>query len=59
MSKSIFASKTFWLNLALAVAQVSGVLPVKPETAGLIAAAANIAVRLLTDSPAHVIPPAE
>ncbi len=57
MSKSIFASKTFWLNVALVVVQVSGVLPLDPAVTGLIAAGANIAVRLLTDSPVHVVTP--
>ena len=56
-SKSIFASKTFWLNvLGVAATFVPG-LPIAPATIGYIVAGLNVANRLLTDGPAHLVPP--
>lgn len=56
-SKSIFASKTLWLNLLGGAATVLGyaadVLP--PHYAALALALANIANRFITESPVHLI----
>ena len=49
-AKSIFASKTFWFNLASSVAVVSGALP-PTKTVLAVAAAANIGLRLITSQP--------
>ena len=54
-SKSIFVSKTFWLNaIGIGVMVVPG-LQINPVTLGYILAGLNIANRLLTEGPAHVI----
>lgn len=55
--KSIFASKTFWLNLLGGAISIgaSGVIP--PKYSMPTMAVANIAVRLLTNQGAFLIPP--
>ena len=52
-SKSIFTSKTFWLNLLSAAAMFTGYLP--PKYAAVAIPALNIGNRFLTDGPVHVI----
>lgn len=61
-SKSLFTSKTFWVNLLTGIVTVageySGIIP--PAWAPYIAAAvgvANIVLRLLTNTPVHVTTP--
>ena len=58
ISKSIFASKTFWANLFGVVASVSAVLAgVIPPAAGVLGAVsgiANIGLRLVTKQPVTV-----
>ena len=55
MSKSLFVSKTFWLNvLGLAALMVPG-LPSDPETLGMILAGLNVVNRVLTRGPVHVL----
>ena len=58
MSKSLFASKTFWLNVLSAGLEVSQVLPIPAGYLTLGTNVANIALRLVTDTPVHVIAPA-
>jgi DNA-binding transcriptional regulator YdaS (Cro superfamily) len=57
-AKSIFRSKTFWINLAVfapLVAQwVTGHHWVAPEDSAMIVAAANIGLRILTNQPVTV-----
>jgi hypothetical protein len=53
--KSIFASKTFWFNLASTVLIFSGTLP--PSKGVLIAAtAANIGLRMITSQAVTLLP---
>lgn len=54
MSKSIFASKTFWVNLLTGVATVAEVLP--PHYAALALAIANIGLRYVTSEAVHILP---
>jgi hypothetical protein len=57
--KSIFASRTFWLNIlgtATAIA-TSGIIPPKYSMPAM--AVANIGIRLITNQPASIVPPAE
>lgn len=56
-SKSIFKSKTFWLNIlgtAITVAS-SGVIPAKAAVPTL--AVGNVILRLISQDPTHIIPP--
>ena len=55
MSKSIFKSRTFWLNTLTMVANFGGMIPVSPEVALYLVNGANIGLRILTKGPAHVI----
>lgn len=57
MSKSLFKSKIFWVNLLTAGSELSGVLTgVLPAgTLTLIASVLNIALRMVTTSPVHVL----
>ena len=52
MKKSIFASKTFWLNVLGIATAYAGVLP--PKYAAPTLAVANIAVRLITSQGASI-----
>lgn len=54
-SKSFLKSKTFWLNALSAVATYSGFLPIDPQIATYILAGANVAVRVITKGPVHVL----
>lgn len=54
-SKSLFASKTFYLNLFGIGALLVPGLQINPVTIGYVMAGLNIANRLLTEGPAHVI----
>ena len=59
MSKSIFHSRTFWVNVVTAVVAVSsGALgvPVPGEYAVPIMAIGNVILRLLTTDAVHVRP---
>lgn len=57
MSKSLFASKTFWFNVLTAASELSGVLSgVLPAgTVTIAASVLNIALRVLTHGPVHVL----
>jgi len=60
-SKSIFQSKTFYLNIALVLAavlqQYAGIQLAPEELEIAIVAILNIAVRLFTHDSAHILPP--
>lgn len=51
--KSIFKSKTFWLNILGLAATVSGVLP--PKYAMPVMAISNIGMRLITNQPVGLV----
>lgn len=57
VSKSLFASKTFWFNLVTAAVELSGVLPIPAGTAAAVMGIGNVILRLLTDQPVHVVKP--
>jgi len=60
-TKSIFVSKTFYLNLALAavavVQSVTGVSIAPGEVELIVAAVLNIAVRFMTTQPVAIVAP--
>ena len=49
-TKSIFASKTFWFNLASTIVIAGGVLP-PTKTVLTVVTAANVGLRLMTSQP--------
>lgn len=54
-SKSLFVSKTFWLNaIGIATMVVPG-LNIAPATLAIVLATLNIGNRLLTEGPTHVL----
>lgn len=55
VSKSLFKSRTFWVNLLTAGAELAGIIPLPPGTTLLIVSGINIALRVLTQGPVHVI----
>lgn len=57
VSKSLFVSKTFWFNLVTATVELTGVLPIPQGTAAGILAVGNVALRLLTNQPVHIVDP--
>lgn len=63
MSKSLFKSKTFWVNAistTLEVAQLlSGTQIVPPGTLTIVTGVLNIALRKVTSQPVHVVAPSE
>lgn len=54
MSKNIFASKTFWLNVLGIAATVGGFLPQKYAVPVL--GVANICIRILTNQAVTLLP---
>ena len=57
MSKSLFASKAFWLNFLTASVEVTGALSgiIPPGALTLVLAGLNVGVRILTRGPVHVL----
>lgn len=53
-SKSIFASKTFWVNVLMGAAAYGGFLP--PKYAAVVVPVANVALRIVTNQPVSVLP---
>ena len=53
--KSLFVSKTFWLNITGIALSIGGVLP--PKFGLPVLAVANVAMRLLTNQPVSVLGP--
>ena len=58
MSKSLFKSKTFWVNVLTAGVELSGVLTgvVGPGVLQIVTNVLNIALRLVTSQPVSVMP---
>lgn len=54
-SKSIFLSKTFWINVIGLAQLITGLLPIDAEITGEIIVLLNIVNRKLTNSPVHII----
>ena len=57
MSKSLFASKAFWTNCLAAAIEVTGALSgiIPPGALTLVLAGLNVAIRLVTKGPVHVL----
>ena len=57
MSKSLFASKAFWTNFLAAAVEVTGALSgvIPPGALTLLLAGFNVAIRLVTKGPVHVL----
>ena len=56
VSKSLFASKTWWFNVLSIAAELTNLLPLPPGTVLIIANVINIGLRIVTDKPVHVVP---
>ena len=52
--KSIWKSKTFWMQVLSIAASVSGVIPLPPETTAIVVGLINIALRAVTKDPVHM-----
>jgi len=52
--KSIWKSKTFWVQVLSMAAAVSGVVPLGAETTAIVVGLINIALRAVTKTPVHV-----
>lgn len=59
MSKSLFASKTFWFNALSAVVELTQILPLPVGTVAAIAAVANVGLRLISNQPVHIVAPSK
>ena len=57
MSRSLFVSKSFWLNVLTASVEVTGALAgvIPPGALTLVLAGLNVAIRLVTKGPVHVL----
>ena len=57
MSRSLFVSKTFWINVLTASVEVTGALSgiIPPGALTLVLAGLNVAIRLVTKGPVHVL----
>jgi uncharacterized membrane protein len=57
MSRSLFVSKTFWLNFLTAAVEVTGALSdvIPPGALTLVLAGLNVAIRIITNGPVHVL----
>lgn len=56
VSKSMFASKMFWVNVLAGGADLLGVLPLPQGWSVPALAVINIVLRTLTNQPVHVLP---
>jgi hypothetical protein len=57
MSRSLFTSKTFWLNVLTASVEVTGALSgiIPPGALTLVLAGLNVGIRLITKGPVHLL----
>lgn len=55
MSKSLFASKTFWFNVLTLAVELTGVLPIPQGVATVVVNVGNILIRTVTNQPVHLI----
>lgn len=53
-AKSLFASKTFWTNLAIGAATLAGFIPTS-KAAVVAATALNIGLRIATNKPIKLL----
>ena len=56
VSKSLFTSKLFWFNVLTAAAALLDVIPLPPEYTAVAVGVINVALRVVTDQPVHVLP---
>jgi len=52
--KSIWKSKTFWVQVLSIAAAVSGVVPLGAENTAIVVGLINIALRAVTKTPVHI-----
>lgn len=57
MSKSLFKSKTFWINVLSAGLELTQVLPIPPGYLLIATNVINVGLRLLTTEPVHLVAP--
>jgi len=57
MSKSLFASKTLWVNVLMVANQIVGAVPLQPEYAAVLIALVNLGLRMVTTQPVHLVTP--
>lgn len=57
VSKSLFRSKIFWFNVLTATAGLLQVIPLPPEYTAVGVGVVNVILRLVTDTPVHVVNP--
>ena len=55
MSKSILKSKTFWVNVLSAAAELAGIIPLPAGTTVIVVNILNIALRFVTTGPTHLV----
>ena len=55
MSKAWWKSKTIWVNVLSAAAELAGIIPLPGGTALIVANILNIALRFVTTGPTHLI----
>ena len=57
MSRSLFVSKTFWLNVLTASVEITGALSgiIPPGALTLVLAGLNVAIRIVTHGPVHIL----
>ena len=56
MSKGIWKSRMFWVNILTPAADLIGILPLPPGTVTLVLGIINVALRAITSTPVHVLP---
>ena len=52
--KSLFRSRTFWMQALTICAAITGVIPLAPETTAIVVGLINIALRAVTKDPVRV-----
>jgi len=55
VSKSILKSKTFWVNVLSAAAELAGIIPLPAGTTVIVVNILNIALRFVTTGPTHLV----
>ena len=52
--KSLFRSRTFWMQALTICAAITGVIPLAPETTAIVVGLVSIALRAVTKDPVRV-----
>ncbi len=52
--KSLFRSRTFWMQALTICAAITGVIPLPAETTAIVVGLINIALRVVTKDPVHI-----